>query len=65
MKQSTLNALNHAYVSLQRVVDELYAAAQAALDREDFNDASLLTSKADKLYEEVESIDVLLIELEG
>ncbi len=33
--------------------------------REDFNDASLLTSKADKLYEEVESIDVLLIELEG
>jgi|GEM_PF-3654594 len=31
----------------------------------DLDDASLLASPADKLYEEAENLDILLMELEG
>ncbi|MBV9388255.1 MAG: hypothetical protein JOZ78_17680 [Chroococcidiopsidaceae cyanobacterium CP_BM_ER_R8_30] len=65
MKPETRTALLQAYFRLQEVVFGLYAASEAALENEDLDDASLLASRADKLYEEVENLDILLIELEG
>jgi hypothetical protein len=65
MKPETRNALLQAYFGLQQVVFDLYAASEAAFENDDLNDASLLGSRADKLYEEVENLDVLLIEMEG
>jgi hypothetical protein len=34
-------------------------------ENDDFDDASLLASRADKLYEEAENLDILMMELEG
>ncbi|WP_298914797.1 hypothetical protein [uncultured Nostoc sp.] len=65
MKPETRDALLQAYFGLQRVVFDLYAASEAAFENDDLNDASFLGSRADKLYEEVENLDVLLIEMEG
>jgi len=64
MKLETRNALLQAYFGLQQIVFDLYAASQAAFENDDLSDASLLASRADKIYEEVENIDFLLIELE-
>lgn len=64
MKPETKDALLQAYFGLQRVAFDLYAASQAAFENDDLSDASLLSSRADKIYEEVENIDFLLIELE-
>ncbi|WP_193200933.1 hypothetical protein [Nostoc sp. MG11] len=65
MKSETRTALLQAYFGLQRVVFDLYAASEAAFENNDLSDASLLASRADKLYEEVENLDILLIEMEG
>jgi phage shock protein A len=64
MKQSTIGALLRAYSRLQVASDELYDAAQTALDNNDFSDASLLQSIADKLYEEGIDLEHLINELE-
>jgi phage shock protein A len=64
MKQTTLQAFLRAYVQLEQTADELYVAADAAIENNDFDDASLLASRADKIYQEVENLDVLLSELE-
>ncbi len=64
MKQTTLQALLRAYAQLEQTADELYVAADAAIENDDFDDASLLASRADKIYQEVENLDVLLSELE-
>ncbi len=65
MKLETRTALLQAYFGIQQVVFDLYAASEAAFENNDLNDASLLASRADKLYEEIENLDILLIELEG
>jgi hypothetical protein len=36
-----------------------------ALQNDDFDDASLLQSRGDKIYEEAKNLDTLIIELEG
>ncbi|MGL5926447.1 hypothetical protein [Chroococcidiopsis sp.] len=65
MKPSTIVVLLQAYTQLQQLASVLYAAAEAALENNDFDDASLLASRADKLYEEAENLDILISELEG
>lgn len=65
MKQNTIVALSQAYGQLQQIASQLYSAAEAALESDDFDDASLLASRADKLYEEAENLDILMMELEG
>lgn len=65
MKRNTIIALSSAYRRLQQIAAELYEAAEAALENDDFADASLLASRADKLYEEAENLDILISELEG
>ena len=63
MKQNTIVALLQAYRKLQQIAAELYEAAEAALENNDFDDASLLASRADKLYEEADNLDILITEL--
>jgi phage shock protein A len=65
MKQNTIVALLQAYTRLQQIAAELYEAAEAALENDDFDDASLLATRADKLYEEAENLDILISEMEG
>ncbi|MEH1981546.1 hypothetical protein [Nostoc sp.] len=64
MKQETFIILSRVYDQLQEIAAQLYTAAEVALQNNDFDDASLLQSRADKIYEEAENIDTLIIELE-
>lgn len=64
MKPTTRDALLEAYDRLQDLADFLYNEAQKAMDNRDYTDASLLEARAAKIYEEIESIDVILIEME-
>ncbi len=64
MKAETLIALRAAYRKMQILIEELYFAAQAALDNDDLPDAGLLQSTADKLYVEAENLDILILEME-
>lgn len=64
MKQETFTILSRVYDQLQEIAAQLYTAAEVALQNNDFDDASLLQSRADKIYEEAENIDTLIIELE-
>ncbi len=52
------------YTQLQQIAAQLYTAAEVALQNDDFDDASLLQSRADKIYEEAENMDTLISELE-
>ncbi len=65
MKQETFAILSRVYIELQQIAAQLYTAAELALQNDDFDDASLLQSRADKIYEEAENIDTLISELEG
>ena len=65
MKQETFTILSIVYTQLQQIAAQLYIAAEVALQNDDFDDASLLQSRADKIYEEAENMDTLISELEG
>ncbi|MCC5640775.1 hypothetical protein LC593_34100 [Nostoc sp. CHAB 5844] len=62
MKQSSVAALMQAYNILQQAVAVLYAQSQIAVELGDDDDASLLDAKADRLFEEADSILVLISE---
>lgn len=64
MKLETRNALLKAYAQLQQIIDDLYEASEKALENNDIEDASLLESRADKLYEEGENLEFVISELE-
>lgn len=64
MKQTTLEKLMLLYEEFQRLADELYVASEIEMENEDFDDASLLASQADKLYVEAENLMSLISELE-
>lgn len=64
MKSKTRNALLKAYAQLQQIIDDLYEAGGNALESDDFEDASLLATRADKLYEEAENLEFVISELE-
>ena len=64
MKPKTRNALLKAYTQLQQIIDDLYEASDNALENNDFEDASLLATRADKLYEEAENLEFVISELE-
>jgi uncharacterized membrane protein YebE (DUF533 family) len=64
MNPTTLTALKIAHRQMQSLIEELYTAAQTALDNDNLPDAGLLQSIADKLYIEAENLDILIIELE-
>jgi hypothetical protein len=62
MKQTTRDALNRAYVKLQQLTRELYDEADKAVDNEDYDDASLLESRAEILFEQAEAISAVIME---
>jgi phage shock protein A len=64
MKPETRNILLRAYAQLQRIIDDLYEASDNALENNDVEDASLLATRADKLYEEAENLEFVISELE-
>jgi hypothetical protein len=64
MKPKTRDALLKAYAQLQRIIDDLYEAHDKAIENNDFDDASLLASRADKIYQEAENLEIMLTELE-
>ena len=64
MEPETRNALLKAYTQLQQIIDDLYEAADHALENDDFESASLLATRADKLYEEAENLEFVISELE-
>ena len=65
MKQTTLNSLKRLYEKLEVITGELYDLAEIELELEDFDDASLLQTRANILYEQMENLDVVISELEG
>ena len=64
MELETRDALLKAYVQLHKIAEELYAAYDRAVDNNKLNDASLLASRADKLYEEAENLELVIFERE-
>jgi hypothetical protein len=64
MKSETRDVLLKAYAQLHKIVEELYEAHDKAVENNDFDDASLLASRADRLYEEVENLEIVISELE-
>ncbi len=64
MKSETRNVLLKAYAQLHKIIEELYEAHDKAIENNDFDDASLLASRADRLYEEVENLEIIISELE-
>ncbi len=64
MKPETRNVLLRAYAQLQQIIDDLYEASEKALENNDLEDASLLESRADKIYEEGENLEIVISELE-
>ena len=65
MKQTTIEALLRVYARLEETTTELYTLADTAVEMGDFEDASLLQSRADILYEQMENLDFVISELEG
>jgi hypothetical protein len=64
VKPETRNVLLRAYVQLQVIIDELYSAHDRAAANDDDEDASLLVSRADRLFEEAENLNQVISELE-
>jgi hypothetical protein len=64
MKSETRNVLLQAYAQLQEIIDKLYEAHDRAIANNDVDDASLLASRADRLYEEAENLEIVISEQE-
>lgn len=62
MERSTVMTFMQAYNLLQEAVKLLYAQSESCVERENYVDASLLEAKADKLFEEADSILLILSE---
>lgn len=63
MKESTRQVLTRAYEQLQRIAADLYEATDNAMQNGDYQDASLLQARADKIYEEAENLDLVISEM--
>ncbi|MEH2054515.1 hypothetical protein [Nostoc sp.] len=64
MKSETRNVLLKAYAELHKNIEELYEAHDIAIENNDFDNASLVASRADRHYEEVENLEIIISELE-
>ncbi|MEH2081974.1 MAG: hypothetical protein V7K89_18955 [Nostoc sp.] len=64
MKSETRNVLFKVDAELHKLIEELYEADDRAIEDNDFDDASLLASRADRLYEKVENLEIIISELE-
>lgn len=64
MEQRTIDALIIAYRDLEKIAEHLYDESQLALELDLDNDASLLISQADKVFELAENLSVVISEQE-
>ncbi|OWY63597.1 hypothetical protein B7486_52190 [cyanobacterium TDX16] len=64
MEARTQAALEQAYIALQEIVANLYNEVERAIDKNNYDDASLLQSQADNLYQVAENLGTLIIEIE-
>ncbi|OWY64940.1 hypothetical protein B7486_44535 [cyanobacterium TDX16] len=64
MEARTQAALEQAYIALQEIVANLYNEVERAIDENNYDDASLLQSQADNLYQVAENLGTLIIEIE-
>lgn len=62
IKRTTIETLEKAYNDLQQVVINLYAEADNTVLKGNYNDASLLQSQGDKLYQNLENLGVVIEE---
>jgi len=56
--------LEQAYIALQEIVAKLYTEVERAIGEENYDDASLLQSQADNLYQVAENLGILIAEVE-
>jgi hypothetical protein len=54
----------YAYLALQQIIENLYAEADNAASSSNYNDASLLTSQAEILYQVAENMETVIAEHE-
>ncbi|MEC4817404.1 MAG: hypothetical protein SAK29_29645 [Scytonema sp. PMC 1069.18] len=64
MRPETRNVLLKAYAQLHQIIEDLYEASAIALENNNLEDASLLESRADRLYQETENLEFVISELE-
>ena len=62
MEQTTVVALLDAYNRLQEIIFDLYAEYEKAMQNQNYADASLLETRAERLFEEAESIILVIRE---
>ncbi len=65
METRTISALVSAYLSLEQTAIDLYEEFELAVENENYNDASLLESQADKVYELAENLSIIIREQSG
>ena len=65
IQPSTLEALARAYENLQPIIADLYVEFEKAMENENYRDASLLQSRAERLFEEAEAILIVIAEQEN
>lgn len=65
MKQSTREALLEAYNSMQPIIARLYLEYEKAIENGDNADANLLDARANMLFQEADSILVVITEHEN
>jgi hypothetical protein len=59
-----MKILESAYLSLQEIIAQLDREADNAVFNEDYDDASLLASQSDKLYQTAEELELVITEQE-
>ncbi|MDZ7960429.1 MAG: hypothetical protein RMY34_21520 [Aulosira sp. DedQUE10] len=64
IERQTIEALVRAYLALQQIIEDLYAKADNAASSSNYNDASLLTSQAEILYQVAENMETVIAEHE-
>ncbi len=62
METRTIEALVRAYLSLERTAIDLYEEFELAVEADNYSDASLLESQADKVYELAENLEIIIKE---
>ena len=65
MQQRTLNALVQSYLALLEIANNLYDAGEYAVEIDNYNEASLLQTQADRIFELAEDLEALLSEQAG
>ncbi len=64
IERENTEALLHIYLTIQQLVEDLYAQANNATSLRNYNDASVLTGQAEVLYRVAENLETVISEHE-